>query len=145
MIAGQTSTELVLPRAEALEKLLAPVFHLRQDDEEDLGDDIEEAFEDAGEDIADAFDDVGNALAPHSKPKNQNDLEENELWAMIAEILIGFGIMCELVGTFFAFGWWFNIVGFVLALGSAGVYVWAVLKYVDAINEPTAKTAFRSW
>ena len=64
---------------------------------------------------------------------------------MIAEILIGFGIMCELVGTFFGFLYWPSITGFVLSLGAAGMYVWAVLKYVDAINEPTAATAFRSW
>jgi len=135
-----------VPQVELLEKLLAPIFHLRQeDDENDVGDDIEEAFEDAGEAISDAFDDVGNALAPHTKPKNQNDLDENELWAMIAEILIGFGIMCELVGSFFFFTAWNHITGFVLALGSTGMYVWAVLKYVDAINEPTAATAFRSW
>ena len=123
-----------------------PLFHLRQeDDEDDLGDAIEEAFEDAGEAIGDAIDEAGNALAPHTKPKNQNELDQNELYAMIAEILIGFGVMCELVGSFFVFTAWPSVTGFVLSLGSAGMYVWAVLKYVDAINEPTAATAFRSW
>jgi len=136
-----------VPQVELLEKLLSPIFHLRQEDDEnsDFEEAVEDAFEDAGEAIADAFDDAGNALAPHTKPKNQNDLDENELFAMIAEILIGFGIMCELVGTFFLFTAWNSITGFVLALGSTGLYVWAVLKYVDAINEPTAATAFRSW
>lgn len=146
MIADLTPSELAVPQVELLEKMLSPVFHLRQDDGEDLGDDIEEAFEDAGEAISDAFEDAGNALAPHSKPKEQHDLDENELWAMIAEILIGFGIACELIGSLiYPFSYWVFIVNFILSLGAAGVYVWAVLKYVDYYNEPTAATAFRSW
>lgn len=65
-----------MPQTELLEKLLTPIFHLRQEDDEgDLGDDIEEAFEDAGEAIDEAVDAVGNALAPHTKPKNQNELD----------------------------------------------------------------------
>jgi len=69
-----------VPQTELLEKLLTPIFHLRQEDDEgDLGDDIEEAGEDAGEDAGEAIDEavdaVGNALAPHTKPKNQNELD----------------------------------------------------------------------
>ena len=65
-----------MPQTELLEKLLTPIFHLRQEDDEgDLGDDIEEAGEDAGEAIDEAVDAVGNALAPHTKPKNQNELD----------------------------------------------------------------------
>ena len=141
-----------MPQAELLEKMLSPVFQLRQDDGDDIeddleefGEDVEEAFEEAGEAISDAFEDVGGTLDPHSKPKNQNDLEENELWAMIALILIGFGIMCELIGTWLSFAGWPVYVNLILALGSAGVYIWGVLKYVDFYNEPTGKTAFRSW
>ena len=65
-----------MPQTELLEKLLTPIFHLRQEDDEgDLGDEIEEAGEDAGEAIDEAVDAVGNALAPHTKPKNQNELD----------------------------------------------------------------------
>jgi hypothetical protein len=132
MIADLTPTELFVPQVELLEKLLMPIFHLRQDDgEDDLGDEIEEASEDAGE-----------AIEEDGKPKK---LKQNETMAMIAEILIGFGIVCELIPTFFTFIAWPSITGFGLSLVSLGMYIWGVLKWVAARKEPTADTAKRSW
>ena len=66
--------------------------------------------------------------------------------AMIGEILIGFGIVCQYIG--WATGSWLSYylwIGMILTTGAAGVYIWAVLKYNDFVEEHIMGTAYRAW
>ena len=65
---------------------------------------------------------------------------------MIGLILIGVGLACEAIG-FGVSSWmsWSTIVGEILTIGAIGVYVWAVLKFNDFVEEQTVRTAFRAW
>ena len=60
--------------------------------------------------------------------------------------MIGFGIVSQLIGLgVTSFSSTVTYAGFVLTLGAAGVYIWAVLKYNDYVEEPLMTTAFRAW
>ena len=65
---------------------------------------------------------------------------------MIGEILIGFGIVTQLLGWLVS-NWsnWNVYVGFILSLAAGGLYVWGVLKYNDYVQQQTDKIAFRAW
>ena len=82
----------------------------------------------------------------NGKPDPVGDKADNELYAMIGEILIGFGLIVQMAG-WFTQSWlsWYTYVGEFFTLGAIGVWVWGVLKYNDARVEPTAATTYRSW
>ena len=82
----------------------------------------------------------------NGKPDPVGEKEDNELYAMIGEILIGFGVIVQMAG-WFTQSWlsWYTYVGEVFTLGALGVWVWGVLKYNDARVEPNDKTTYRSW
>ena len=78
----------------------------------------------------------------------RGDEEQNNELTMYAQILAGAGIGFQLLAfaaaSFAAFQV-NDIIAFVLSLGAAGTYVWAVLKWVHARELPTQLTTFRSW
>ena len=123
----------------------------------DAGDDIADAFDDAGNaiedaanDVADAFDNAfgddsnGNSF-PDNKPDELGDYDDNQTYAMVGVILIGFGIVVELA-AWFTFGWWWQAyIGEGLSLLALGIWVWGMLKWYDTKEEPNMKVNFRAW
>ena len=85
-------------------------------------------------------------LDSDAEPKMIDDEEQNLELSFIGEILIGFGIVTHLAAWFTqSFSSWATYARMALSLGSIGVWVWGFLKWLDAQEQPTDKTYFRSW
>lgn len=96
------------------------------------------------EEETDEFDFVGALW--DGKPNPVGEEEDNQLYAMISEILIGFGLLTFVAGWATQNWLWYPTwIGFAFTILGLAPYVWGLLKWNDARVEPTAGTAFRSW